>query len=173
MMRNVKCTKTHSELCELACRFLNNHGFKVVFSDRFRTWSSYGEYPDALGFRRGASCLVEVKCSWADFLADRKKVFRTEPEKGMGDWRFYLCEPGVIGPDDLPPGWGLLHAINGRVRKVQGWPGSHQWGHQKAKPFTANKQAECDYLFSALRRLELQGYRQERCTNTGNDRMPV
>ena len=72
----------------------------------------------------------------------------------MGDWRFYLCEPGVITVADLPAGWGLLYAINGRVRKVHGWPGNHQWVVTVAKPFGANKQAECDYLFSALRRLE-------------------
>ncbi|MDC6936252.1 hypothetical protein N6N95_24270, partial [Escherichia coli] len=88
-MQNVRHPKTHRELCELACRFLRNHGFKVVFSDRFHAWTSCGEHPDALGFRNGASCLIEVKCSRSDFLADRKKVFRAEPEKGMGDWRFY------------------------------------------------------------------------------------
>ena len=95
-MQNARHPKTHRELCELACRFLRNNGFKVVFGDRFHAWTSCGEHPDALGFRNGASCLIEVKCSRSDFLADRKKVFRAEPEKGMGDWRFYLCEPGVI-----------------------------------------------------------------------------
>lgn len=88
-MQNARHPKTHRELCELACRFLRNNGFKVVFGDRFHAWTSCGEHPDALGFRNGASCLIEVKCSRSDFLADRKKVFRAEPEKGMGDWRFY------------------------------------------------------------------------------------
>lgn len=155
-MQNARHPKTHRELCELACRFLRNNGFKVVFGDRFHAWTSCAEHPDALGFRNGASCLIEVKCSRSDFLADRKKVFRAEPEKGMGDWRFYLCESGVITVDDLPAGWGLLYVINGRVRKVHGWPGNHQWVVTVAKPFRANKQAECDYLFSALRRLEIR-----------------
>ncbi|EFI5755751.1 hypothetical protein GW233_20920 [Escherichia coli] len=156
-MQNARHPKTHRELCELACRFLRNNGFKVVFGDRFHAWTPCGEHPDALGFRNGASCLIEVKCSRSDFLADRKKVFRAEPEKGMGDWRFYLCEPGVITVDDLPAGWGLLYVINGRVRKIHGWPGNHQWVVTVAKPFRANKQAECDYLFSALCRLEIRG----------------
>ncbi len=78
-MQNARHPKTHRELCELACRFLRNNGFKVVFSDRFHAWTSCGEHPDALGFRNGASCLIEVKCSRSDFLADRKKVFRSEP----------------------------------------------------------------------------------------------
>lgn len=50
-MQNVRHPKTHRELCELACRFLRNHGFKVVFSDRFHAWTSCGEHPDALGLR--------------------------------------------------------------------------------------------------------------------------
>ncbi len=121
-MQNARHPKTHREQCELACRFLRNNGFKVVFSDRFHAWTSCGEHPDALGFRNGASCLIEVKCSRSDFLADRKKVFRAEPEKGMGDWRFYLCEPGVITVDDLPAGWGLLYVINGGSGKYMAGP---------------------------------------------------
>ncbi|EFZ65999.1 upf89.0 domain protein [Escherichia coli 2534-86] len=27
----------------------------------------------------------------------------------MGDWRFFISEPGIISIEDLPPGWGLLH----------------------------------------------------------------
>ena len=157
MIQNVRHLKTHKELCELTCCFLRNHGFKVVFNACFYAQASFGECPDVLGFRNGASCLIEVICSWSDFLADRKKVFRAEPEKGMGDWRFYLCEPGVITVDDLPTGWGLLYVINGRVKKVHGWPRNYQWAVAKAKTFRANKQAECDYLFRALRRLEIRG----------------
>ncbi|EKY6398782.1 hypothetical protein KQ217_24265 (plasmid) [Escherichia coli O170:H18] len=88
----------------------------------------------------------------------------------MGDWRFYLCEPGGITVDDLPAGWGLLYVINGRVRKVHSWPGNHQWVVTKVKPFRANKQAECDYLFSALRRLEIQGVTEN---GTDADRVQI
>ena len=130
----------------------------MAFHDRFRAWTPYGEQADAIGFRNGASCLLEAKCTRSDLLADRKKVFRKEPEKGMGDWRFYICEPGVISIDDLPPGWGLLHVVKGRVKKVHGWPGNVDWCVTSRKPFKANKQAECDYMFSALRRLDQQGY---------------
>ncbi|TPD02087.1 hypothetical protein FIS40_02805 [Escherichia coli] len=149
---------THDELCQIAWRFLRNNGFKVAFHDRFRAWTPYGEQADAIGFRNGASCLIEAKCSRTDLLADRKKCFRTEPEKGMGDWRFYISEPGIVQINNLPPGWGLLHVINGRVKKIHGWPGNGMWVNQSSKPFQANKQAECDYLFSALRRMELKGH---------------
>lgn len=53
-MQNARHPKTHRELCELACRFLRNNGFKVVFGDRFHAWTPCGEHPDALGFRNGA-----------------------------------------------------------------------------------------------------------------------
>lgn len=152
---------THSELCVLACKFLQNNGFKVAFHDRFVAAVSTGEQPDALGFRNLASCLIEVKCSRSDFLADRRKRFRIEPELGMGDWRFFMCEPGIITPDDLPHGWGLLHVKNGRVYKVHGWPGNAMWCTKSSKPFVANKQAECDYMYSALRRMQVRGHLEQ------------
>lgn len=152
---------THDELCQIACRFLQNNGFKVAFHDRFRAWTPYGEQADAIGFRNGASCLIEAKCSRSDLLADRKKPFRVEPEKGMGDWRFMISEPGIVNIEDLQHGWGLLHVVKGRVKKVHGWPGNWEWVNRDSKPFQANKQAECDYMFSALRRMDLRGHLKE------------
>ena len=68
----------------------------------------------------------------------------------------------IISVEDLPPGWGLLHVVNGRVRKVHGWPrGNCCWGNPDDKPFTGNKQVECDYMLSALRRMELRGHLNE------------
>ncbi|EFA0846142.1 hypothetical protein CLH04_004741 [Escherichia coli] len=76
-------------------------------------------------------------------MADRKKRFRKNPSLGMGDWRFFISEPGIISIEDLPPGWGLLHVVNGRVRKVHGWPkGNCCWGNPEDKPFIGNKQIE-------------------------------
>ncbi|HDX9095508.1 TPA: hypothetical protein ACM2WJ_001927 [Klebsiella pneumoniae] len=152
---------THDELCQIACRFLQTNGFKVAFHDRFRAWTPYGEQADAIGFRNGASCLIEAKCSRSDLLADRKKPFRVEPEKGMGDWRFMISEPGIVNIEDLQHGWGLLHVVKGRVKKVHGWPGNWEWVNRDSKPFQANKQAECDYMFSALRRMDLRGHLKE------------
>lgn len=155
---NPSSALTHDELCNIACNFLQREGFKVAFNDRFRARTQYGELPDAIGFRSGASCLIEVKCSRADLLADRKKQFRIAPEKGMGDWRFFLSEPGIVEIPDLPEGWGLLHVKGGRVIKIHGWRGNTMWLRREKKPFQANKQAECDYMYSALRRLDIRGH---------------
>jgi len=150
---------SHDELCQRAARYLQSNGFGVAFHDRFRAYSGTGELPDAIGFRNGVSCLIEVKCSRSDFFADKKKHFRVNPETGMGDWRFFMCEPGIIGVDDLPPGWGLLYVKGSRVMKVHGWPPNTQWFY--GKPFAGNKQAECDFMYSALRRMVVRGHFDE------------
>lgn len=147
---------THGELCLLGERFLHRNGFKVSFHDRFVASVRSGEQPDALGFRNGASCLLEAKCSRSDFLADKKKKFRVDPSMGMGDWRFFICPAGLISEDELPSGWGLLEVKGTRVFKVCGWPGNCGWTVNK--PFSADKQAECDYMYSALRRVQLRGH---------------
>lgn len=152
---------THDDLCMIAERFLKNNGFKIAFNDKFRAWTLYGEQADAIGFRNGASCLIEAKCSRSDLLADKKKPFRIDPEKGMGDWRFFISEPGILNVEDLPAGWGLLHVKNGRVYKIHGWPTNVMWCWDEKKPFRANKQAECDYMFSALRRMDIRGHLSE------------
>ncbi|APE04351.1 hypothetical protein BM526_18805 (plasmid) [Alteromonas mediterranea] len=146
----------HKELCFKASKFLMNNGFSVAFDDRLQAASGSGEFPDALGFRNGVSCLIEVKVSRSDFLADKKKRFRVEPSLGMGDWRFYLSPPDVISSEDLPEGWGLLHYVRSKIVKVEGWPPNTQWIFKK--PFEANKQSECDVLYSALRRIKKSGH---------------
>lgn len=152
---------SHNELCLIAHSFLKRNGFKVAFHDRFRAVTQYGEQPDAIGFRNGSSCLIEAKCSRADLLADRKKPFRIDPSKGVGDWRFMISEPGIVEVSDLPEGWGLLHAVNGMVKKIHGWPSSFSWYGDQKRPFQGNKQAECDMMLSALRRMEIRGHLNE------------
>ena len=97
----------HAKLVLRGARWLHAQGCRVVLHDPFRAAVSTGEQPDDIGWRDGLSILIEVKVTFADFLADQKKPFRKDPSKGMGDWRFFLCPPEVIQPADLPSGWGL------------------------------------------------------------------
>lgn len=150
-------SKLHDELCVKAARFLMDNGFAVAFDDRFQAATGTGEVPDAIGFRNGVSCLIEVKVSRSDFLADKKKHFR-QSDKGMGDWRFYLSPPDIINSEDLPKGWGLLHYTKKGISKVYGWPPNTQWN---SKPFAGYKQGECDFLYSALRRIKVAGHLNE------------
>ena len=41
------------------------------------------------------------------------------PEKGIGDYRYYLCPYGVIKTEELPPHWGLLYYENDKITKIQ------------------------------------------------------
>ncbi len=150
---------THDELCLKAEKFLKNNGFGVVFHDKFKAYTAHGEQPDCLGFRSGVSCLIECKTSRADFLADRKKRFRKDPTKGMGDWRFMLTPKGLITVDELPEGWGLLETDGRRVYKTHGFPSNALW--ISSKPFTGHKVSELGMMYSALRRMVIRGHFNE------------
>lgn len=150
---------THNELVNRAERWLKNQGCGVVFRDEFRAVTCDGEQPDAIGWRSGLSLLIECKASRGDFLADKKKRFRQDPALGMGDWRFFMCPPDLINPEDLPQGWGLLYALPRQVKKVHGIPGNCHWWTRK--PFEGNKRAETQMMYSALRRMEIRGHLSE------------
>lgn len=150
---------SHDALVERAGIWLRKIGCKIVFTE-LATSTRTGEIPDAIGwkFSGQVSILVECKATRADFLADRNKRFRANPELGMGDWRFYLCPPGIITVEDLPAGWGLLYCTPRMIKQVHGVPDgiNLRWGG--TLPLKGNKADEITMLVSALRRLEIRGY---------------
>lgn len=112
-------TLTHDHLVRRAERWLlKTMGCTFVLTDHIP--SLPGEKPDAIGFQTmgDRSILVEAKMSRADFLADAKKPWRQEPSRGMGAWRYYLCPPEVIQPEDLPAGWRLLWCYPNQLRRI-------------------------------------------------------
>lgn len=151
-MLNVKTE--HDALCLRAEHWLNSQGCKIVIRDPFRC-STNKEQPDAIGWRKFTSIMIEVKTSRSDFLSDKRKTFRKRPSYGMGDWRFYLCPPHLIEIDDLPKGWGLLWATPKTIRKIHGVPPNKKW--LSNKPFTGNKNNETCMLTSAMRRFVVRG----------------
>lgn len=120
----------HKSLCEIAVKWLKRApsaggpGCAIAMSECKTGWS--GEIPDAIGFRRtgyqhptDGSVVVEVKVSRSDFLADAKKPHRTHG--GIGSWRYYMVPQGLITPEELPLGWGLLNVNKrGHVNAVAG-----------------------------------------------------
>lgn len=140
--------------------WLRRNGFGVVATEIAVIGSR--ERPDVIVFRSAESALLEVKASRGDFLADRHKPERSGGAAGLGVYRFYLSPPGVIGPEDLPPRWGLLLAEGGRVCELvrpQGnlWPpfgsGPAEW---LAFQHAACQSAERSVLFSIARRLSTE-----------------
>ena len=142
----------HNQLVEAGAKWLKNIGCKVVFKE-LRTYSS--ETPDVIGWRDGRSILIECKTSRIDLLKDKKKWFREYHEDGMGDWRVYLCEPGIIEPKDIPELWSLVYVNKKGFKRVCNLP-KNNTGWWK-RPFKGNSVSEIRMLVSALRRIEAHG----------------
>ena len=105
----------HYELVQRAVKWLKNtRGCSFVASECHTVLS---EIPDAIGWLSSSSILIECKTSRADFLQDKKKYSRKFPEHGLGNWRYYMAEPGLIKPDELPERWGLLEVHPKLVRR--------------------------------------------------------
>jgi len=108
---------THAQLVEKAVIWLRSYRCGVILSEQA---CASGEMPDAIGWKRLChSVVVECKISHADFLADLHKPFRSKPHKGMGCERFYLIPAGLVRPDELPAGWGLLEVRNRKIVMLQ------------------------------------------------------
>lgn len=140
---------THDDLIGVGRSWLSTKSTVVV------TEIGAGEKPDVLGFyatikacgvrQYAVTVLIECKSHRSDFLSDRKKSFRKNPAKGMGEYRYYLTPTGLISLNELPPGWGLLETP-GKLVKVKRLSGI----------FTRNTDAELSVLCSALRRLRFE-----------------
>jgi hypothetical protein len=96
---------THKGLVRRAAQWLKNARRCRVILEEIVTLA--GEQPDVIGWKAGSSILVEVKMSRGDFHRDKKKYSRQEGN-GLGNKRWYCCPLGVLTPEDMPPGWGLV-----------------------------------------------------------------
>jgi len=113
---------SHRDLCIIASEWL-----KKSLRCTISIYEPKGikENPDAIGWRYGyggcayeGSILVECKTSRSDFKTDFKKQFRIEPEKGIGNWRYYMCPEGVISVNEVPEKWGLLYVTPKKRVKI-------------------------------------------------------
>lgn len=116
---------THADVVARAVRWLRGH---------HACSSAYAELvvmgvpviPDAIGFRRGWSILVEAKVSRSDFRADLGKAIHRNPDSCPGQERWYLTPPGLLSPHELPRGWGLaevgLRTVRIRAQADRGEP---------------------------------------------------
>jgi len=138
---------THSELVNRAEAWLRGKGYRVTAKELH---TSNSETPDVMGFGYGGdSCLIECKTSRPDFFADKNKSFRRDSQNGMGQHRYYAVPVGLVKPEELPDGLGLLNVYEkiGGFRSIR-----------KAKDslmFDADKHAEVNFLVSILRRLRI------------------
>jgi hypothetical protein len=139
---------THPQLVRLAEQWLRRHyRCGIVLSEQS---CASGETPDVIGWKgKCRSILIECKVSRADFLADREKPFRKNPELGMGCERLYLAPAGLICPDELPPRWGLLEC-KGRELRLLVAPGRNSQRTRDGLMW------EMNLLLASLRRVEVR-----------------
>lgn len=105
---------THKKLVEIGARWLfTTRGYPVVVTEL----TSVGEIPDILGWKGWEATEIEVKVSFSDFLADKRKLSRICAETGIAARRYYLVPEELVtkAKESLPEGWGLLCLLaNGR-----------------------------------------------------------
>jgi hypothetical protein len=140
---------THADLVTRAVRWLRNtQRCGVVFAEHSAGW----EHPDAMGWRGGGySTVVECKVSRADFFKDRKKPSRAAYNLRPALWCYYLTPSGLVSPNELPEGWGLLYADERITRVIR-----------KADPAfcdrtVAQLKLEVDRLYCEVRRYQVNG----------------
>lgn len=142
---------THKELVEVAAEQLKRWRCLPICTEMV-TQNCSGEIPDVIGWTARASILIECKASRPDFLADRGKLFRYSlPDSGVGDFRFYFTNPGVIGSaNEIPDGWGVYEVIEGKPKYKFGV----RYSNVENIPLHGNKREEVTLLRSYIRRVD-------------------
>ena len=136
----------HAFLVAKAVVWLRRYRCGVVLSEQACV---SGEMPDAIGWKRAChSVLVECKISRADFLADRNKPFRLNPQTGVGSERFYLVPKDLVRIEELPPGWGLLEYRNREIEMIR--------ASKKNLRTDEGFRCEMNLLLASLRRVEIR-----------------
>ncbi len=134
----------------------NTAGCTVVLEELCAATGN-GENPDAIGWYTGRTMLVECKVSRSDFLADRKKPFRANPERGLGLYRYFMAPKGLIKVDELPARRGLLEVNGGRVSVATGKRPKTWGGLEDPWAFTERyAQGETQMLLSAMQRIKVR-----------------
>lgn len=138
---------THEDLVKRAIKWLSNpsYGRSACGVAVPELVSFAGEQPDAIGWVSGGfSTMIECKISRSDFIADQKKG---RQERGVGYYRYYMCPPDLIKPDELPQYWGLLYCHEKRITVEVEAPINE----------SRNLFGEMAMMYSLLRRVEVRG----------------
>jgi hypothetical protein len=143
-----KSFMTHQQLVRMAEQWLRTrYRCGIVLSEQC---CASGETPDVIAWKGACrSVVVECKISRADFLTDREKPFRKNPELAMGCERFYLVPQSLITAQELPAKWGLLEC-KGREVRMSVKP------CRQAQRGPAGMMREMNLLLASLRRVEVR-----------------
>jgi hypothetical protein len=147
---------THDDLVRRAIRWLKGTiGCGVVLSEH----TAGREFPDAMGWRRRWSYVVECKVSRADFFADQKKPSRAGYDVRPALRCYYMTPLEMVKPEELPDGWGLLEvarAVRGNVRVIVEPKPENTWQDDRT---AGQLLCEVERLYQEVRRYQAQGLR--------------
>jgi hypothetical protein len=106
---------THEQLVKAGkIWLLNTKRCRVVATELV---TGVQEQPDIIGWQNFKSFMIECKVSRSDFFADAKKSHRL-PKCGMGEMRWYLTPRGLVKPEEVPDGWGLIeHRHSNHIKR--------------------------------------------------------
>jgi hypothetical protein len=141
---------THSELVDIAGKWLKRQGCNVVLLERFAGNDNRGECPDAIGWWCSGfdASVIECKVSLSDFLADGKKPWRFGP--AMGAKRWFLVPVGLFpSMEMLPERWGLLEWTGRMVKR--------RIDATRFPPYMRDTEAEAKLLLAELRIFHARG----------------
>lgn len=187
---NLVADMTHDEIADWGAKRIRTMGYQ--FSCSNMTSATHGEQPDVLGIAAyGESILIEVKVSRSDFLADKKKPWRKNPQQGIGDYRVFLTPKGLLKPDEIPYGWSLwevhgktkpiLKIIKGKVKVLKKDPYSKgdykvgvwefvncdvdEYNHFKKKYGEKDYQSELSWMWKIMQRAMDDGFEPNNYAN--------
>ncbi|AUR81135.1 hypothetical protein Ares1_0007 [Vibrio phage Ares1] len=154
----------HGKLCEIgrkwALRAPSSKGGNMHLAFTEIGCNTTKEHPDVFALHSsGETIVLEAKASRSDFLADKRKAFRQDPDQGMGDFRYYICPKDVVKEEDLQgTQWGLIWVSPGGMCTVKRGHCLNRSIHKRVDNerrwrCTKNKQAENDLILSLLIRI--------------------
>jgi hypothetical protein len=138
----------HRELCIKAARYLRSNGIVPFNKCTYAVCEleRVGECPDAFGWNSGSTQLIEAKATRSDFLSDKKKYWRKNSDHGLGGFRSYICNEGIIKESELPLRWGLLYVNEkGKISVIK-----------EPEKQNCNHQGEINLISSILRRNDIK-----------------
>jgi len=135
---------THRSLCIKGAMYLRSKGIHPFHRGQYSVCEleRLGECPDSFAWGGSSTQLIEAKVTRPDFLSDKNKLWRRNPNVGIGRYRSYLCPVNLIKKEELPENWGLLYIDNkGKITEIV-----------EAKPQECNHIEEINLITSILRR---------------------
>ena len=146
---------THKDLVNHSMKIARKLGFPLVLPE-MKAALRTNEIPDIIAFRGGGeTLLIECKTSRADYLADRNKPFRQNPETGVGLYRILISTENVVH-NDLYKNWEHIILDEKGNIKTSTLPncGNMTLSSKAHKFQNRNQTGELALLYSYARRLK-------------------